>query len=417
MLKKLFLTFILLLFGTAAFAQDLEVLVAQLPSGSYDARAAVVLEISRTGDERAFAVLEALKAGKLHFHKGDGIIVEVRKIGGENIAFNILDNTEIGAVGRRDTKKIKVNNGLRRVISAALGTMYLQNSNPSIRMEAADAVFKSADPTQIGALEAALLVETDNKVRTALTEARAVAILNDEADVTAKLAAIAVLRERGDRDAQSVLSQFSEDLDLGEAAATAMAEIEQNQRLWGVAQNVWYGLSLGSVLLLAAIGLAITFGVMGVINMAHGELVMIGAYTTFVVQDFIRTSMPEYFDMSLLFAAPLAFLVAGSVGIGIERTVVRHLYGRPLETLLATWGISLILQQTVRSIFGPNNREVGNPDWMSGAFEIGAMNITYSRMWILVFSLMVFTGAASAAQTYIHGFADACRHAKPGNGR
>ncbi len=392
MLKKLFLTFAILFYGAAAFAQDLEALVAQLPGGSYDDRAAVVLEISQTGDERAFAVLEALKAGKLFFHKGEGIIVEVREIGDEDIAFNILDNTEIGAVGRRDAKKIKVNNGLRREISAALGTMYLQSTDPSVRLEAADAVFKSGDPTQLAALEAAILAETDNKVRTALTEARAVAILNDDADVSAKLAAIEVLRERGDRDAQGVLSKFITDPDLGEAVATVLAEIEQNQKLWGLVQNVWYGLSLGSVLLLAAIGLAITFGVMGVINMAHGELVMIGAYTTFAVQEFIRTSMPEYFDMSLLFAAPLAFLVAGSVGIGIERGVVRHLYGRPLETLLATWGISLILQQTVRSIFGPNNREVGNPDWMSGAFEIGAMNVTYSRMWILVFSLMVFTG-------------------------
>lgn len=392
MLKKLILTFALLFYGAAAFAQDLEALVAQLPNGSYDDRAAVVLEISRTGDERAFIVLEALKAGKLFFHKGESIIVEVREIGDEDIAFSILDNTEIGAVGRRDAKKIKVNNGLRRAISAALGTMYLQSNDPSVRIEAADAVFKSGDPTQLGALETAILAETDNKVRTALTEARAVAILNDDADVSAKLAAIAVLRERGDRDAQGVLSKFTTDPDLGEAVAMALAEIEQNQKLLGLVQNVWYGLSLGSVLLLAAIGLAITFGVMGVINMAHGELVMIGAYTTFAVQEFIRTSMPEYFDMSLLFAAPLAFLVAGSVGIGIERGVVRHLYGRPLETLLATWGISLILQQTVRSIFGPNNREVGNPDWMSGAFEIGAMNITYSRMWILVFSLMIFTG-------------------------
>lgn len=392
MLKKLFLTFTLLLYGAAAFAQDLEALIAQLPNGSYDERAAVVLEISRTGDERAFTVLEALKAGKLYFHKGESIVVEVRELGDEDIAFRILDNTEVGVVGRRDAKKIKVNNGLRRVISAALGTMYLQSTDPSVRLNAADAVFKSGDPTQLGALEAAILAETDNKVRTALTEARAVAILNADADVAAKLAAIAVLRERGDRDAKGVLSKLSEDPDLGEAVATVLAEIEQNQKLWGLVQNVWYGLSLGSVLLLAAIGLAITFGVMGVINMAHGELVMIGAYTTYAVQEFIRTSMPEFFDMSLLFAAPLAFLVAGSVGVGIERGVVRHLYGRPLETLLATWGISLILQQTVRSIFGPNNREVGNPDWMSGAFEIGAMNITYSRMWILVFSLMVFTG-------------------------
>ena len=157
-----------------------------------------------------------------------------------------------------------------------------------------------------------------------------------------------------------------------------------------VAQNVWYGISLGSVLLLAAIGLAITFGVMGVINMAHGEMVMIGAYTTFVVQNIIRVSAPELFDLSLAFALPAAFLVTALIGIGIERGVIRWLYGRPLETLLATWGLSLIIQQGVRSIFGATNREVGNPSWMSGAFDFYGILITWNRFWIVLFALAVF---------------------------
>jgi urea transport system permease protein len=143
-------------------------------------------------------------------------------------------------------------------------------------------------------------------------------------------------------------------------------------------------------LLLAAIGLAITFGVMGVINMAHGEMVMLGAYVTFVVQEIIRSRNPALFDYSLLIAVPLAFLVSGFVGILIERSIIRFLYGRPLETLLATWGLSLILQQAVRTAFGANNREVGNPSWMSGAFEIGHITITYNRLWIICFSLAVF---------------------------
>ena len=153
-----------------------------------------------------------------------------------------------------------------------------------------------------------------------------------------------------------------------------------------MAQNLWYGLSLGSVLLLAAIGLAITFGVMGVINMAHGEMVMLGAYTTFVVQEVIRTKMPGLFDYSLAIAIPLAFLVAALVGMAIERGVIRFLYGRPLETLLATWGISLILQQAVRTSFGPTNREVGAPNFMSGAFQLGGLTITWNRLWIIVFA-------------------------------
>jgi urea transport system permease protein len=157
-------------------------------------------------------------------------------------------------------------------------------------------------------------------------------------------------------------------------------------------QNIWYGLSLGSVLLLAAIGLAITFGVMGVINMAHGEMVMLGAYTTFVVQEWIRAHNPALFDYSLFIAIPLAFVVTGCIGVIIERTIIRYLYGRPLETLLATFGLSLMLQQAVRSIFGANNREVGAPAFMSGSFDFGALAITSGRMWIIVFAITVFVG-------------------------
>jgi urea transport system permease protein len=174
------------------------------------------------------------------------------------------------------------------------------------------------------------------------------------------------------------------------AADGAIAAVKQRLALWGVVQNAWYGLSLGSVLLLAAIGLAITFGVMGVINMAHGEMVMLGAYTTFVVQEIIRAKAPGLFDWSLAFAIPLAFLVSGFVGIVIERGIIRFLYGRPLETLLATWGVSLILQQGVRTAFGPTNQDVGSPSWMSGAFDVGGITITNNRMWIIVFAGLVF---------------------------
>jgi urea transport system permease protein len=175
-----------------------------------------------------------------------------------------------------------------------------------------------------------------------------------------------------------------------EASVNAIGKIERGLVGWEAGQNIVYGLSLGSVLLLAAIGLAITFGVMGVINMAHGEMVMIGAYVTFVVQEWIRINNPGLFDWSLAIAVPLAFLVAGAVGVAIERGIIRFLYGRPLETLLATWGLSLILQQAVRTMFGPTNREVGAPGWMSGSFELGQLSITYSRLYIFIFSMLVF---------------------------
>ena len=201
-----------------------------------------------------------------------------------------------------------------------------------------------------------------------------------------------VIAQRGDQDALALLdAQAAAGSPAVQAVAkSAAARIAQRLAIWAVAQNVVYGISLGSVLLLAAVGLAITFGQMGVINMAHGEMVMLGAYTTFVVQELIRNNAPGLFDASLFIAVPLAFLVAGAVGIAIERGVIRFLYGRPLETLLATWGVSLILQQAVRSLFGPTNREVGTPGWMRGAFDLGGLVITSNRLAIVVFSLAVF---------------------------
>ena len=193
------------------------------------------------------------------------------------------------------------------------------------------------------------------------------------------------------------------------AAAAALERVEQRWRCGASLGNVFQGVSLGSVLLLAAVGLAITFGVMGVINMAHGEMVMLGAYTTFVVQDLFRTYAAGRFDFSVLVAIPAAFVFAGLVGIAIERGIIRFLYGRPLETLLATWGLSLILQQAVRTIFGPSNREVGNPSWMSGSLElVGGLTLTYNRIWIIVFSLLVF----AALLLLIRGTASACRCAR-----
>ncbi len=176
------------------------------------------------------------------------------------------------------------------------------------------------------------------------------------------------------------------------AAGRGIAAIETRLAILGALQNVWYGISLGSVLLLAAIGLAITFGVMGIINMAHGEMVMLGAYTTYLVQEAIRTKAPALFPWSLAISIPCAFLVAGLVGVLIERFIIRFLYGRPLETLLATFGVSLVLQQAVRSLFGPTNREVGAPAFMSGAFDFYGLSVTWGRMWIILFSLAVFLG-------------------------
>ena len=376
-----------------ALAQSFEELVARLPEGSFSDRAEAVSALAASGDPRAAAVLRVLGDGELQQRKEDGALVRVTGRGAAATAFDLYTGAEIGPVAARSTEAVKVNNSLRRTIRAALATLTLRDPDPARRTSAALEAFKNPDPEALPALEAALAAETDAGVKSLLEEARAASVLASDADPAARIAALAVVAERGREALPLITPLVSSDVPgLGAAAQAAVAEVERSQAMWAQAQNIWFGLSLGSVLLLAAVGLAITFGVMGVINMAHGELIMIGAYTTFMVQELIRAHAPGLFDWSLVIAAPAAFLVAGAIGVGIERGIVRYLYGRPLETLLATWGVSLILQQLVRSIFGPSNREVGNPSWMSGAFQFGEMTITFNRMWIIVFGVAVFLG-------------------------
>ncbi|MBI1217588.1 MAG: urea ABC transporter permease subunit UrtB [Rhodobacteraceae bacterium] len=374
--------------GTAAGAADFGALVAALPAGSYSDRAKVVDDLAQSGDPRALAVLNALAADDLKVMP-DGTVVIVDDKGAAKAA---VDGTDKGTPAADQLDRVKVNNAVRRAVRTAIGVLTLRDPDPAKRLAAAREALRAADPDQIDAVDSALAAETDPAVKALLAEARAAAVLKSDAPAADQLAAIKLLAARGDDAAIAALAPLAgaQNPEIAQAVKSALASIAETQRLWGLAQNVWFGLSLGSVLLLAAVGLAITFGVMGVINMAHGELVMLGAYSTFAVQQVIRLHAPGLFDWSLVIAAPVAFVVAGAVGVAIERGIVRHLYGRPLETLLATWGVSLILQQAVRTIFGPDNREVGNPGWMSGAFTLGQLQITWNRLWILIFALAVF---------------------------
>ncbi|TPK30421.1 urea ABC transporter permease subunit UrtB [Mesorhizobium sp. B2-5-3] len=372
---------------------DLRGIIAKFAAAKgFSETGAVVHDLAATGDPAVERPLAALADGNLYIRKIDSLVF-VGKEGGELVQlFDPLSGEPSGEAAKDDITKIKVNNTLRRTIRDALGTLTLGAKDPALRLAAADTMFKTPDAANIEPLDAAIANETVPSVKTLLEQARAASILSSDRPDADKLAAIALIGARGDRDAVSLLTSAGANASgaVKEAATAAIANINSTLALWDAGQNIWYGISLGSVLLLAAIGLAITFGVMGVINMAHGEMVMLGAYTTFVVQQVIRTSFPGLFDWSLVIALPLAFLVAGLVGLAIERGVIRFLYGRPLETLLATWGVSLILQQAVRSIFGPTNQEVGNPSWMSGSFDVGQLAITWSRLWILVFALSVF---------------------------
>ena len=352
----------------------------------------IVRKLAATGDARLAAVLGALSDGNVAFRKADNAVFILREQGGKTSLLDVLTAQPAGEGAAAEFTKIRVNNGLRRAIREVMATLTLGSPKASVRLTAANTMFAAPDPSAIEALDAAIAAEKDAAVKLAMQQARAAAVLGSDLPEAEKIAAVDTIAKRGDRAALSLLTGFQANAQgaLKDATARAIDGIETTLAAWGTAQNVWYGISLGSVLLLAAIGLAITFGVMGVINMAHGEMVMIGAYTTFVVQDVIRTSYPQLFDWSLAIALPLAFLVAGAVGLIMERGLIRFLYGRPLETLLATWGVSLVLQQAVRTIFGPTNKEVGNPSWMSGSFELGQMAITWNRLWIVVFALAVF---------------------------
>ena len=376
--------------ATAVRADSYEDALAGFTTDTFSDTADAIDAVAASGNPLAAPLLEALRDGRLTFSaKEKKVFIKTA----DGARLDAATGKPLAGPPADDIDTVRLNNRLRNLIEAALGSLTLMAPDPGRRYEAAQAVFKSRDAAALPALDKALAAETDPGVKKALAEARAAIILqSDDASAADKIAAIAIARGRGDQDALALLEGLPGNLppDVHKAAAAASEKIRSNLAIWNALQNAWYGLSLGSVLLLAAIGLAITFGVMGVINMAHGEMVMLGAYTTFVVQEIVRQRYPYLFDYTLAAAIPLAFVVAGAVGILIERTVIRFLYGRPLETLLATWGLSLILQQAVRSAFGPTNKEVGNPSWMSGAFELGGITITYNRLWIICFTLIVF---------------------------
>jgi urea transport system permease protein len=381
---------LILLAGAAANAQGLPDALAGFTADSFSDTETAIGAVARSGDPRAAEVIQALQDGRLLF---DPDAKQVYIKDKDDRIVEAATGQAVAGGAPANLQPVRLNNRLRRAVEAALGGLSLFAADPGKRFDAAQAVFKSREEAALPTLNAALAKETDPRVKTALAEARAAVMLNMSGAAEAdKLAAVPVIKARGDQDSVALLAGLPADTPpaVAKAAKDAVASIENALALWSGLQNAWYGLSLGSVLLLAAIGLAITFGVMGVINMAHGEMVMLGAYTTFVVQETIRAYNPGLFDYSVVIAVPLAFAVSGSVGVLIERGIIRFLYGRPLETLLATWGLSLILQQAVRSAFGPTNRDVGSPSWMSGAFDVGQITITYNRLWIICFTLAVF---------------------------
>ena len=330
-------------------------------------------------------LIEALRANRVAIDQNKTPFIE------ENGAYRALEG-DIEPVGT--PKKLRLNNRLRGLLNTALASHQLFAEDPAQRLAAAKRLQRSGQPEQLELLQQRLDAEDDAAVSEALTLALANLQLT-ASDPAVRLAAVRLLGETGAPLArvrlENLLADEAEtDANVRKAAETSLAQVKRKLLIGELLGQAFSGLSLGSILLLAALGLAITFGLLGVINMAHGEMLMLGAYTTYMVQVLMARLAPEALAFYPLVALPVAFFVTAAIGMALERTVIRHLYGRPLETLLATWGISLILIQLVRVLFGAQNVEVANPAWLSGGLQVlPNLVLPYNRMVIIGFALFV----------------------------
>ncbi|ASP38092.1 urea ABC transporter permease subunit UrtB [Bacterioplanes sanyensis] len=397
----------------AAAADDdvaLQGIVQQMAQSSFEEKITQVAEIASSSSAMKLSLLQWLTDNQLYLRKSDQqpfVITDFKAGASAHAPFS----TEVVQLqGRRDKRqysKIRVNNSVRAAIRSELALIHIRIGTAQQRSSAAQQLLKDHADIATNKIAQLLQQEKDPQVHEVLQLVLAMQQL-ESSEQAQRLQAIEALQRSLYPPVKVALLQHLKGLDPSDVRQTqeyqltqkTLASIEQLNRLNGYAQDLYFGLSLGAVLLLAAIGLAITFGVMGVINMAHGEMIMLGAYTTYMVQQLL----PDSIGVSLIVSIPAAFLVSGLVGVVMERSVIRHLYGRPLETLLATFGISLILQQAVRSIFGPLNREVATPEWMAGTFMLNpGLELTWNRLYIIIFSLLVLAMLALIVKRTLFG--------------
>ncbi|GAA5234640.1 urea ABC transporter permease subunit UrtB [Verticiella sediminum] len=297
------------------------------------------------------------------------------------------------ALSANKVPNARLNNQLRSRISAAAAVLALESPNRAERARAVDALLASPPPpTMIPLVDALVAKEQDSALQERMALLSALIALDADDPALRAQAAERIGATADPRYRPRLLPLAAPDVDpvVRSAAQDALARLDAAERTARQVGTLFAGISLGSVLLLAALGLAITYGLIGVINMAHGEFLMIGAYATFVVQNLFRQYLPGAFDWYLLAAVPVAFVTAALVGVVLERLVIRHLYGRPLETLLTTFGISLLLMQSVRMLFGAQNVEVMNPSWMSGGISVmPGLLLPWNRIVIIGFAIAV----------------------------
>jgi len=383
----------LFVFHTTANAQSSNELIHSfadaLSSKSKKDRLDAIEAIATSESQQKTRWINSMIDGKLYIEKASNLVVFAEKSGRLYQITSASDETVLGEVKKRALRKVSLDNAMRKQARSLLASMELQDPNAQTRLEAVNRLLSNTDSAVVDRVRELVKSETNEDVKSSMT------LLISVNDLTAgnaeqQQAALQFVDGNLDIRVLNVLRKISTDDSNPELAATAaimLSKAETKRQYYAHVETLFFGLSLGSVLVVAAIGLAITFGVMGVINMAHGELIMLGAYTTY----FIQQLMPNAINYSLIIAVPAAFLVSGLVGILIERGVIRHLYGRPLETLLATFGISLILQQLVRTTVSSQNVPVINPSWMSGSWIINpALSLTVNRVVIILFCLAVF---------------------------
>ncbi|HAX45602.1 MAG TPA: urea ABC transporter permease subunit UrtB [Nitrospina sp.] len=376
-------------------ANDFESALKDLGNKSRSKIKIAVKLLGDMGNPAALPALEALRNKRLQISEGGALIIldESGDQGHDALSGKQVDLNSL------ELRKPRINNSVRRVLSVTIGKLQLTSDDSDVRLAAAKELLKRPSSGLVVLVENALAKESDDEVREIFLLVLAKEGLNSD-DKKKRLQSLKTIKEIGNNDFKTDLEallgkdekgEFLEkDPTIRKSASQAISSIERRQFFINQAANLFYGLSLGSILLLAALGLAITFGLMGVINMAHGEMLMIGAYSTFVVQNLFKEYLPGFFDWYLVAAIPIAFTVSAIIGIILERSVIRHLYGRPLETLLATWGISLILIQSVRLVFGAQNVEVANPYYLAGGVEVmNGVVLPYSRIAIIIFVVFV----------------------------
>ncbi len=359
-------------FATCALALPGPV-IKDLAFGESDAKVEAIGKLVGSGDGAALPFLQSLLDGEVQT-SGEALVLIVK---GDTAVDAVTGKVVAPLPEARDD--VVVNNRLRLELTTAIAALKLASDDRAVRLAAAKDLQNNSEEAALPAIDAALAKESDAEVRGLLALSKASIELRS-GDKAKRLAAIRALGQSDTGATKKPLLQHvlerkggayvEPDAQVRLEAQRSLAAVEKRLMTGDIAARVFSGISLGTILLLAALGLAITYGLMGVINMAHGELIMIGAYATYVVQSLFRQHAPAAFDFYPLVAVPVAFAISAAVGVVLERTVIRHLYGRPLETLLATWGLSLILIQGVRTIFGAQNVRVENPAWMSGGFEI-----------------------------------------------